>query len=90
MQKQRNTKICMLCFNSFLAFVQKIWLIFHRILWKPMEQAYLSHSSDIFGAAEYFSLLSHMLEVYPEMVGQLNNEAFSHILETLEFGLHHQ
>ncbi|KAF8017869.1 hypothetical protein BT93_H2928 [Corymbia citriodora subsp. variegata] len=39
---------------------------------------------------DYFSLLSHMLEVYPEMVGQLNNEAFSHILETLEFGLHHQ
>lgn len=39
---------------------------------------------------DYFSLLSHMLEVYPEMVGQLNKEAFSHILETLEFGLHHQ
>ncbi|XP_030511531.1 exportin-4 isoform X2 [Rhodamnia argentea] len=39
---------------------------------------------------DYFSLLSHMLEVYPEMVGQLNNEAFSHILETLQFGLHHQ
>ncbi|XP_039156079.1 exportin-4-like [Eucalyptus grandis] len=39
---------------------------------------------------DYFSLLSHMLEVYPEMVGQLNNEAYSHILQTLEFGLHHQ
>ncbi|OWM67306.1 hypothetical protein CDL15_Pgr000758 [Punica granatum] len=39
---------------------------------------------------DYFSLLSHMLEVYPEMVGQLNNDAFSHVVETLSFGLHHQ
>lgn len=31
-----------------------------------------------------------MLEVYPEMVGQLNNEAFAHVLETLNFGIHHQ
>ncbi|KAL3655859.1 hypothetical protein CASFOL_000255 [Castilleja foliolosa] len=38
----------------------------------------------------YFSLLSHMLEVYPEIIAQLNVEAFSHILATLEFGLHHQ
>ncbi|KAL3838119.1 hypothetical protein ACJIZ3_022710 [Penstemon smallii] len=38
----------------------------------------------------YFSLLSHMLEVYPEMISQLNIEAFSHILGTLDFGLHHQ
>ncbi|GER48788.1 exportin-4 [Striga asiatica] len=39
---------------------------------------------------DYFSLLSHMLEVYPEIIAQLNVEAFSHILATLEFGLHHQ
>ncbi|KAI4370235.1 hypothetical protein MLD38_018605 [Melastoma candidum] len=39
---------------------------------------------------DYFSLLSHMLEVYPEMVGQLNGEAFTRVLQTLDFGLHHQ
>lgn len=39
---------------------------------------------------DYFSLLSHLLEVYPEMVMQLNNEAFIHIVGTLDFGLHHQ
>ncbi|GMP21962.1 hypothetical protein CsSME_00000164 [Camellia sinensis var. sinensis] len=39
---------------------------------------------------DYFSLLSHMLEVYPEMVAQLNSEAFGHVLGTLDFGLHHQ
>lgn len=39
---------------------------------------------------DYFSLLSHMLEVYPEMVAQLNSEAFAHVLGTLDFGLHHQ
>ncbi|KAA8534673.1 hypothetical protein F0562_032190 [Nyssa sinensis] len=39
---------------------------------------------------DYFSLLSHMLEVYPEMVTQLNSEAFAHILGTLDFGVHHQ
>ncbi|CAA0817180.1 Unknown protein, partial [Striga hermonthica] len=39
---------------------------------------------------DYFSLLSHMLEVYPEIIAKLNVEAFSHILATLEFGLHHQ
>ncbi|XP_042013629.1 exportin-4-like [Salvia splendens] len=38
----------------------------------------------------YFSLLSHMLEVYPEIIVQLNVDAFSHILGTLDFGLHHQ
>lgn len=38
----------------------------------------------------YFSLLSHMLEVYPEIIAQLNIEAFSHILGTLDFGFHHQ
>ncbi|KAH0972651.1 hypothetical protein GBA52_024807 [Prunus armeniaca] len=39
---------------------------------------------------DYFSLLSHLLEVYPETVAQLNSEAFSHVLGTLDFGLHHQ
>uniref|UniRef100_A0A7N0ZUX4 Exportin-4 n=1 Tax=Kalanchoe fedtschenkoi TaxID=63787 RepID=A0A7N0ZUX4_KALFE len=39
---------------------------------------------------DYFSLLSHMLEVYPEMVSQLNSEVFSHIAGTLDYGLHHQ
>ncbi|CAJ1961162.1 unnamed protein product [Sphenostylis stenocarpa] len=39
---------------------------------------------------DYFSLLSHILEVYPETFAQLNSEAFSHILGTLDFGLHHQ
>ncbi|KAK6915338.1 Exportin-1, C-terminal [Dillenia turbinata] len=39
---------------------------------------------------DFFSLLSHLLEVYPEMVAQLNDEAFSHVLGTLDFGLHHQ
>ncbi|KAM7532194.1 hypothetical protein LguiB_035604 [Lonicera macranthoides] len=39
---------------------------------------------------DYFFLLSHMLEVYPEMVAQLNGDAFAHVLGTLEFGLHHQ
>ncbi|ONH94488.1 hypothetical protein PRUPE_7G018700 [Prunus persica] len=39
---------------------------------------------------DYFSLLSHLLEVYPETVAQLNGEAFSHVLGTLDFGLHHQ
>ncbi|KAL9165123.1 hypothetical protein ABFS82_06G150000 [Erythranthe guttata] len=38
----------------------------------------------------YFSLLSHLLEVYPEIIEQLSVEAFSHILGTLDFGLHHQ
>lgn len=39
---------------------------------------------------DYFSLISHMLEVYPEMVGQLNSEALAHVIGTLEFGLRHQ
>ncbi|XP_030503962.2 uncharacterized protein LOC115719167 isoform X1 [Cannabis sativa] len=39
---------------------------------------------------DYFSLLSHMLEVYPETVAKLNKEAFSHVIGTIEFGLHHQ
>ncbi|CAN4115669.1 unnamed protein product [Withania somnifera] len=36
---------------------------------------------------DYFSLLSHMLEVYPEMITQLNGEAFVYIIKTLDFGL---
>ncbi|KAE8711629.1 RNA-binding protein 42-like [Hibiscus syriacus] len=39
---------------------------------------------------DYFSLLSHILEVYPETLPQLNSEAFAHIIGTLDFGLHHQ
>ncbi|XP_021888651.1 exportin-4 isoform X1 [Carica papaya] len=39
---------------------------------------------------DYFALLSHMLEVYPETVAQLNRDAFAHVLGTLDFGLHHQ
>ncbi|KAL5566868.1 hypothetical protein UlMin_030032 [Ulmus minor] len=39
---------------------------------------------------DYFSLLSHLLEVYPETVAQLNSDSFSHVLGTLDFGLHHQ
>ncbi|KAF3653865.1 hypothetical protein FXO38_15443 [Capsicum annuum] len=37
--------------------------------------------------AKYFSLLSHMLEVYPEMITQLNGEALVRIIKTLDFGL---
>ncbi|GAV82986.1 LOW QUALITY PROTEIN: JmjC domain-containing protein/JmjN domain-containing protein/zf-C5HC2 domain-containing protein/FYRN domain-containing protein/FYRC domain-containing protein/CRM1_C domain-containing protein [Cephalotus follicularis] len=39
---------------------------------------------------DYFSLLSHMLEVYPEVVAQLDSQAFTHVLGTLDFGLRHQ
>ncbi|WOG81788.1 hypothetical protein DCAR_0100939 [Daucus carota subsp. sativus] len=39
---------------------------------------------------DYFGLLSHLLEVYPEMLLELNAESFSHIRETLKFGLRHQ
>ncbi|KAK3043139.1 hypothetical protein RJ639_000028, partial [Escallonia herrerae] len=39
---------------------------------------------------DYFYLLSHMLEVYPEMILQLNHEALAHVLGNLDFGLHHQ
>lgn len=39
---------------------------------------------------DYFALLSHLLEVYPEMLLELNAESFSHIRETLKFGLRHQ
>nr|XP_010934314.3 LOW QUALITY PROTEIN: exportin-4-like [Elaeis guineensis] len=39
---------------------------------------------------DYFALVSHMLEVYPEKVARLNREAFAHIIGTLDFGIHHQ
>ncbi|XP_073000684.1 uncharacterized protein [Typha latifolia] len=39
---------------------------------------------------DYFLLVSHMLEVYPEKVAQLNKDAFTHIIGTLDFGMHHQ
>ncbi|OVA13652.1 Importin-beta [Macleaya cordata] len=39
---------------------------------------------------DYFALLSHMLEVYPEKVAQLNATSFSHIIGTLDFGLRQQ
>ncbi|XP_026401021.1 exportin-4-like [Papaver somniferum] len=39
---------------------------------------------------DYFALLSHMLEVYPEKVAQLNASAFAHIAGTLDFGLRQQ
>ncbi|XP_076931070.1 uncharacterized protein LOC143596096 isoform X2 [Bidens hawaiensis] len=39
---------------------------------------------------DHFALLSHMLEVYPEMIPKLTHEAFSHISGTLDYGLHHQ
>lgn len=39
---------------------------------------------------DYFALVSHMLEVYPEKVARLNKEAFAHIIGTLDFGIRHQ
>ncbi|KAJ3682348.1 hypothetical protein LUZ60_014921 [Juncus effusus] len=39
---------------------------------------------------DYFALVSHMLEVYPEKVARLNKDAFSRIIATLDFGLRHQ
>lgn len=39
---------------------------------------------------QYFTLLAHMLEVYPEKVAKLSPEGFARISATLEFGLRHQ
>eukprot|EP00249_Psilotum_nudum_P010588 c22631_g1_i2 orf=152-3370(+) len=39
---------------------------------------------------QYFTLLAHMLEVYPEKIAKLSTEAFGHIVGTLDFGLRHQ
>lgn len=39
---------------------------------------------------QYFELLSHLLEVYPEKVAQLNADAFKYIVVTIDFGIHQQ
>ncbi|KAG9445689.1 hypothetical protein H6P81_011817 [Aristolochia fimbriata] len=39
---------------------------------------------------DYFVLLCHLLEVYPEKVVQLSPEAFAHVIGTLDFGIRHQ
>ncbi|KAL5702296.1 hypothetical protein ACHQM5_027530 [Ranunculus cassubicifolius] len=39
---------------------------------------------------DYFALLSHLLEIYPEKVAQLNAEMFAHLVATLDFGIHNQ
>ncbi|WCJ43881.1 hypothetical protein M5689_024590 [Euphorbia peplus] len=61
-------------------------------LWLPSRIAInmLSYAWCTYLSRIYFSLLSHMLEVYPERVAQLNSEAFAYVLGTLDFGLHHQ
>ncbi|WOL04284.1 exportin-4 isoform X1 [Canna indica] len=41
-------------------------------------------------SCDYFALVSHLLEVYPEKVAQLNKESFAHIIRTLDFGFQHQ
>jgi hypothetical protein len=39
---------------------------------------------------QYFALISHLLEVYPEKVANLNKVAFARIIGSLEFGLRNQ
>ncbi|KAL6883263.1 hypothetical protein ACP4OV_010677 [Aristida adscensionis] len=39
---------------------------------------------------DYFILVSHLLEVYPEKVAHLNRDAFARIAGSLEFGLRNQ
>lgn len=39
---------------------------------------------------QYFTLLSHLLEVYPEKVAQLNSQGFEHLIGTLDFGVRHE
>lgn len=39
---------------------------------------------------QYFVLMSHLLEVYPEKVAHLNRDAFGRITGSLEFGLRNQ
>lgn len=39
---------------------------------------------------DYFALISHLLEVYPEKVANLNKVAFARIIGSLEFGLRNQ
>ena len=44
----------------------------------------------IWVSLQYFVLMSHLLEVYPEKVAHLNRDAFSRIIGSLEFGLRNQ
>lgn len=39
---------------------------------------------------QYFTLLAHMLEVYPEKIAKLSKEGFGQIVSTLDYGLRHQ
>ncbi|XP_066370501.1 uncharacterized protein [Miscanthus floridulus] len=39
---------------------------------------------------DYFVLMSHLLEVYPEKVAHLNRDAFTRIIGSLDFGLRNQ
>lgn len=39
---------------------------------------------------QYYTLVAHMLEVYPEKIAKLSKEGFDSIMGTLEFGLRHQ
>eukprot|EP00250_Pteridium_aquilinum_P028115 c36611_g1_i1 orf=157-3681(+) len=39
---------------------------------------------------QYFTLLAHMLEVYPEKIAKLSKEGFSQVVGALNFGLRHQ
>jgi hypothetical protein len=39
---------------------------------------------------QYFVLMSHLLEVYPEKVAHLNRDAFTRIIGSLDFGLRNQ
>lgn len=39
---------------------------------------------------QYFALMSHLLEVYPEKVAHLNRDAFTRIIGSLDFGLRNQ
>ncbi|KAI5070172.1 hypothetical protein GOP47_0014515 [Adiantum capillus-veneris] len=39
---------------------------------------------------QYFTLLAHMLEVYPEKIAKLSKEGFGQVVGALQFGLRHQ
>lgn len=39
---------------------------------------------------DYFVLISHLLELYPEKVAHLNSDAFTRIIGSLDFGLRNQ
>ncbi len=53
-------------------------------------ESHLNHGYLFCGDVQYFTLLAHMLEVYPEKVAKLSPDGFSRIVGTLDFGLHHQ